>query len=340
MSEIAHEKNVSCILLTLNEESAISKVVGDIRRALPECEIVVVDSSTDRTAEIAEKLGCKVIRQLPPKGYGWAMDAGFKNASGEYIVTLDCDDTYPTEVLPELVRRLDTGADLVSCSRMEKRPQAMKFSHYLANRTFAIAACFVCGARTTDVHTGMRAYRKSMLEALPIEPEGMALPVELQIAPQRLGFNCQEFFIEYRPRIGDSKIVPVEGTIWTFRRIWRWRRFFNPRHAQSTLVSMSLLFPLALLLPNQPAFSQTKPEIKQSKKVAVQSPALYGGGLLMRVKMLNTEGPAALELDTLKADKITVPASQFEIPRGFKEAVSAKEIMLGSGADGLKDFLP
>jgi glycosyltransferase involved in cell wall biosynthesis len=220
-------KTVSCVLLTLNEEGAIAKVVADIRHVLPQAEIVVVDSSSDKTAEIAEDLGCKVVRQIPPKGYGWAMDAGFKKASGDYIITMDCDDTYPSEALPELVKRMDAGADMVSCSRMKTRPSAMKLSHFIANRLFALTACILCGVRTTDVHTGMRAYRKQILEKLPFDPEGMALPVELQIAPQRMGFNCQEFFIDYRPRIGESKIVPLEGTVWTFRRIWRWRKFLT-----------------------------------------------------------------------------------------------------------------
>jgi hypothetical protein len=76
------------------------------------------------------------------------------------------------------------------------------------------------------------------------------------------------------------------------------------------------------------------------KKMAIQSAAPDMGGLLIRVKTCNQEGPAALSLDTLKADKVTVPASQFEIPKGFKEVFSPQEIMLGTGADGLKDFLP
>lgn len=228
MSQMDEQKTVSCILLTLNEEEAIAKVVGDIKSALPNAEIVVVDSSTDKTAELATNLGCVVVIQKPPKGYGWAMDAGFKSASGEYIITLDCDDTYPTSEIYRLVERLDSGADLVSCSRLGKRPAAMKISHYFANRVFALAARILCKVETTDVHTGMRGYRKSMLKNLPINPEGMALPVELQILPQQMGFKCEEIFIGYKPRIGDSKLVPLEGTLWTFRRIWRLRTFLKP----------------------------------------------------------------------------------------------------------------
>ena len=96
-------RSVSVMMLTLNEEGAIAKVVEDIRRFLPEAEIIVVDSSTDRTPEIAQGLGCNVVRQFPPKGYGFAMDAGFRAASREYIITLDCDDTYPCEAMEQLL---------------------------------------------------------------------------------------------------------------------------------------------------------------------------------------------------------------------------------------------
>ena len=173
MSAAEGEIKVSCVLLTLNEEGAIAKVVGDIKRVLPEAEIVVVDSSADNTAAIAQSLGCKVISQIPPRGYGWAMDAGFKNARGQYVVTMDCDDTYPAEALLELVARMDAGADLVSCSRLGKRPPAMKLSHYLANRLFAAAATLICGAKTTDVHTGMR--RHTHVEQHVVNPQRLTL---------------------------------------------------------------------------------------------------------------------------------------------------------------------
>jgi len=82
-------------MITKNEEKAISKVVSDVRAALPGAEILIVDSSSDRTAEIAERLGARVIRQFPPQGYGPAMDKALRSNGREVVVTLDCDDTYP-----------------------------------------------------------------------------------------------------------------------------------------------------------------------------------------------------------------------------------------------------
>lgn len=218
---------VSVVMLTLNEEGAIGKVVADVRRELPEAEIIVVDSSTDRTPDIASEMGCVLVRQFPPAGYGHAMHAGFQAASRDYVVTIDCDDTYPIEDIKRMLLLMESGCDLVSASRLPHKPAAMAWANYIANVGFAWLALLCCGVQSTDVHTGMRAYRKSLLQVFPYDPVGMALPVELQIGPAALGFRCQEMFIEYRPRIGESKLVPIPGTIWTLRRLWTWRFFFN-----------------------------------------------------------------------------------------------------------------
>ena len=77
---------VSVVMITLNEEGAIAKVVNDIKRVLPECEIVVVDSSKDRTPEIAAELGCVVVRQFPPQGYGRAMDKAFHTLNFDFVL--------------------------------------------------------------------------------------------------------------------------------------------------------------------------------------------------------------------------------------------------------------
>jgi glycosyltransferase involved in cell wall biosynthesis len=225
---LAVDTCTSIVMITLNEEAAIAKVVCDIRRSNPQAEIVVIDSSKDRTAEIATELGCKVIKQFPPKGYGPAMHQALTSASKDYIITMDCDDTYPVEAINLLLNKINEGYDLVSASRLGKRPENMPIANYIANWLFARFAQVICGIKCTDVHTGMRIYKKSLLEKLPYQPQGLALPVELQVGPASLGYRCTEIFIDYRPRIGESKLQRVASTVWTFKRIWRWRKFFNP----------------------------------------------------------------------------------------------------------------
>ena len=212
-------------MITLNEEKAIGKVVDDIRRVVPAAEILVIDSSKDRTAEIAAERGCRVIKQFPPKGYGPAMDRAVREAAGDVVVTLDCDDTYPVEVIPKIAAMVtDEGWDLVNTTRVHRRPAAMPLANFFANRLFALTARVLHGLRTTDVHSGMRAYRKSMIDAVRWTPEGPALPVDMLVIPHRLGFRVTDVPIDYRERIGETTLRRWSSTLWTFRRLWNARQ--------------------------------------------------------------------------------------------------------------------
>lgn len=212
---------VTVSMITMNEEGAIAKVVGQIRGVVPGAEILVVDSSRDRTPEIAQELGCRVLRQFPPKGYGPAMDQALRQASGDVVITLDCDDTYPVEAIPRLLEEIEAGCDLVDGSRLQRRPKAMPLANYWANKAFAITAQLVHGIRTTDLHSGMRAYRKAMLDQVEWNAQGPALPVELLLLPYRKGFRVKEIGIDYRERIGTTTLHRFSSTWWTFKRIFR-----------------------------------------------------------------------------------------------------------------------
>lgn len=215
---------VTVAMITMNEEGAVAKVIGDIRRVVPEAEILLVDSSRDRTADIAASLGCRVIRQFPPEGYGPAMNRAVREASGDVVVTLDCDDTYPVEAIPKLVDLIRDGNDLVNTTRVHRRPKAMPFANFLANRAFALAARILHGIQTTDLHSGMRAYRKTMIDQVQWSEKGPALPVDMLLIPYRRGFRIAEVPIDYRERIGVTTLHRFSSTMWTLKRIWRARR--------------------------------------------------------------------------------------------------------------------
>ena len=215
---------VTVSMITLNEERAVGKVIEDIRRVAPDAEILLVDSSKDRTAEIAEAAGCRVIRQFPPQGYGPAMNRAVREASGDVVVTLDCDDTYPVEMIPNLVKMVEEGWDLVNTTRVWRRPKAMPFGNFIANRVFALTARILHGIRTTDVHSGMRAYRKSMIDAVEWSEKGSALPVDMLVIPYRRGFRVTDVPIDYHERIGQTTLRRWSSTLWTFKRLWKARK--------------------------------------------------------------------------------------------------------------------
>jgi glycosyltransferase involved in cell wall biosynthesis len=220
MSVPLNKSNLTVAMITRNEEKAIAKVVTDIRRAVPDAEVLVVDSSSDRTAEIAESLGARVIKQFPPRGYGPAMDTALRSANGRVVVTLDCDDTYPADRIPELARLvLEDGYDVVDGSRLRSKPEAMPWINYVANYGFALVASVLFGNRLTDLHSGMRAYRKTLIDELKYEAKGAALPVELLLRPLKMGKRLKVVYIEYRERVGQSTMRPLESAWWTAKRI-------------------------------------------------------------------------------------------------------------------------
>ena len=211
-------------MITMNEEGAVAKVIHDIRRVAPDAEVLLVDSSKDRTAEIAQELGCRVIKQFPPQGYGPAMDRAVREASGDVVITLDCDDTYPVEAIPEMMRLIGEGYDLVNTTRVWRRPKAMPFANFLANRVFALGARILHGLKTTDVHSGMRAYRKTMIDNVQWIAKGAALPVDMYVIPYRRGYRTVEIPIDYRERIGTTTLHRFSSTLWTFKRLWKARK--------------------------------------------------------------------------------------------------------------------
>lgn len=215
---------ITVAMITLNEEAAVAKVVGDIRRAVSglDAEILIVDSSRDKTPEIAAALGARVVRQFPPQGYGRAMMRALTEAQGTVVITLDCDDTYPADRISEFAAAVLSGdADLVNASRLGIRPESMPLANYLANRFFAVLSWIVLGVKTSDVHSGMRAYRRSILHEVTFDAGGPALPVELLLKPALLGYRIAEVSIPYRERIGVTTLRRWESTVWTMKRIFR-----------------------------------------------------------------------------------------------------------------------
>lgn len=212
-------------MLTMDEEASIAPMIDAVREQAPDARILCVDSSTrDRTFEIAAEKGARVLRQVPARGHGPAMELLMYEAAAQSdaLIYLDCDFTYPPREIPRLRRLLEEDAvDVVSCARTRRRPAAMPLPNYLANRTFAGLAHALHGVPTVDVHSGMRAYRSSVIRAFDFDGEGDALPIDTLLWPAKCGYHVVETDIEYDERVGASKLRKVAGTVWTFARLAR-----------------------------------------------------------------------------------------------------------------------
>lgn len=220
----ARKLSLTVGMLTMDEEESVARMIGEIRAVAPDARILCVDSSRDATPEIAARLGARVLRQVPPRGHGPAMERLMKEAAkdSELLVYLDCDFTYPAAMIP-VVRALveEGGHDVVNCARTRSRPAAMPLPNYLANRGFAAMAHALHGIPTCDVHSGMRAYRASVIRAFDFDGEGDALPIDTLLYPAKCGYRVVEVPIEYNERVGTSKLRKLAGTVWTLVRLGR-----------------------------------------------------------------------------------------------------------------------
>lgn len=216
-----------CVLMiTMNEEGAIGPQIEEIRKHCgASVPIVIVDSSKDRTPEIAQSMGATVIRQFPPQGYGKAMMLGQREAAkiGDVIVTLDCDMTYPADRIPEFVSLIEQGYDCVSGSRISAAGEAMPLVNRLGNRAFALLVRLMFGFPISDLTTGMRAYRAAAVTNIEWVPLRF-FPCEQALRLYQAGFKVIEKPIAYRDRIGEVKMQRVQDTLRLIKAIYHcWR---------------------------------------------------------------------------------------------------------------------
>jgi len=238
---------VSVILPAKNEEDAIGTILKKCREALKNVdhELIVVDNSTDRTPEIAEQFGARVIRNV--EGYGRAYIEGLKAAEGDVVVMLDADGTYDPLEIPRLIEPIVSNkADIVLGSRFlgEIKEGAMNPVHRLGNKLLTKMTNFFFKSNFTDVHSGMRAARKKSIDSLGLSCEGMEFATEMLAKAWRMGLKIVEVPITYYPRKGDSKLR-------TFRDGWRHLRFMlllSPTHLFLIPAILMLLAGVTLIL--------------------------------------------------------------------------------------------
>jgi glycosyltransferase involved in cell wall biosynthesis len=224
---------LSVVIPALNEEDSIQAVMARVLGVRPELQaagvadlelIVVDDGSTDRTPEIvAATDGVCLIRHARNGGYGAALKTGFAAARGEWVGFLDADGTYPPEYLPAMCRAgAEQGADIVIGSRMAGANSEMPAVRRLGNLLFAHLVSLVSSQRITDSASGMRVFKKAILERIYPLPDGLNLTPVMSTRALHEGLKMVEVPIPYSERRGRSKLSVVrdgvrfaQSIVWT-----------------------------------------------------------------------------------------------------------------------------
>ena len=210
---------VSVILPCRNEEQTIGICIKKIQKTLEgkDYEIIVSDSSIDKSAEIAKSLGVKLIKH-DKEGYGNAYLEGLKHAKGSVIVMGDSDDTYDFTELPKLLGYID-DYDFVIGRRKFIHSGAMSFSHrYIGNPLLSFILGLFFKTKIKDINSGFRVIKKEGLDKLNLQTTGMEFASEMIIKAIKNNLRIKEVDINYYKRKGKSKLH-------SFRDGWRHLRF-------------------------------------------------------------------------------------------------------------------
>ena len=183
-------------------------------------QVIVVDNgSTDRTSDVARSLGAEVIRE-DVRGYGRAYKTGFSQATGDIIVTLDGDHSYPPDAISYLIEAfLHLEVDFLNASRFPVRDKhAMSFKHKFGNFVLSVAMSMLFFRWVADSQSGMWVFRRSILAEMKLDSDGMAFSEEIKIEALRSSrIRFEEIPVQYSSRLGEIKLNPWRDG---FHNLW------------------------------------------------------------------------------------------------------------------------
>ena len=196
---------LSIVVPFLNEELVLDKFFKNAFAILDKSnisyEIIGVDNgSSDSSLEIAKKHPVKVINE-DLRGYGSALRRGFFESGGKYIAYLDCDGSYTIEDLVSLYNEIkNLDADKVIGTRINEKAEidSMPLLHKYLGTPVLNFICFIRhGVRTSDINSGLRVFRSSILKNLILKSDGMEFASEFLIKCYRSKLSVHEVPISY-----------------------------------------------------------------------------------------------------------------------------------------------
>jgi len=202
------QKDIVVLIPTLNEAKAIGQTVADVFDNVPNCQVLILDSySINGTADKARDKGAVVLDALKG-GKGIAVRSvlsqiitGFR---ADYYVMIDGDFTYPAKHLPEIIRSLDNGADVVIGYRNKRAKSSMSRMNIIGNWGLSILSSILYGVYVRDVCSGMWGFRRDVLSRYKLTSNGFTLEADLFANTVKGKYKLAQIHREYRARLDDS----------------------------------------------------------------------------------------------------------------------------------------
>ncbi len=224
--------DLSIVIPALNERDNLVQLIPLLHREVPPevttYEIIIVDGgSVDGTADVAEKLGVRVCKQSRP-GYGGALAAGFAQARGEYILTMDADLSHSPRFISTLWQAR-TRAELVIASRYVPGGAAeMPLLRLILSRILNVIFGRGMSLPIRDVSSGFRLYRSAALQGVHLESTHFDVLEEILIRLYAEGWQIIEVPFQYEARANGSSHATLVKFGWAYlKTLWRMWRFRN-----------------------------------------------------------------------------------------------------------------
>ncbi len=284
------DNTVAIVIPAHNEEGAIGGVLAALQAELPAnvIEVLVVDDgSSDRTAQVAESAGARVIRHTSNRGYGAALKTGIRAARASFVLTMDADGQHRIEDVARLceLALVPSAPDCVIGKRTQlfhsplwRMPGKWMLTHL---------AQLLTQKKIPDLNSGLRLMRRTTaLRYIQLCPQGFSFSTTITMAFLSRGCGVEFVPIEVNRRIGTSS-VNVRTGFQTLLLVLRLATLFNP---------LRLFLPLAGLLIFA-GIGWTIPYLLDGRGVTTLSMTLITTGVLMFALGLVTDQVAQMRLE-------------------------------------------
>lgn len=224
---------LSIIIPVFNEEKTIREIIKRVRETDKDIDkeiLIVDDGSTDGTTEIVKKIkskDTKVYFHKINQGKGKAIKTALKHVSGDYVLIQDADLEYDPDDYEKLLKPILKGkAEVVYGSRFTGEHRNLLFWHWVANRLLCFLTNFLYGTTLSDMETGYKVFKTSILKSIAFKAERFDFEPEITARILKSKMYIYEVPISYAGRdySEGKKITSWDGLIafWTILRY----RFF------------------------------------------------------------------------------------------------------------------
>ena len=197
-AQVLNGHRVAVVMPAYNAEATLARTLSELDRNVVDEVVLVDDASTDETVALARQLGLEPISHERNLGYGGNQKTCYRRAlelGADIIVMVHPDYQYSPLLVPAMASMIAYGEyDLVLGSRiLAQSPVArgMPRYKYVANRFLTLAENIVLGQKLSEYHTGLRAFSRSLLAAIPFERNSDDFVFDNQILVQALAAGAR-----------------------------------------------------------------------------------------------------------------------------------------------------